>query len=373
VSHDELVHGPRSRCAAAVRARGATKRLPAAALRTPEDPGLPPPLVDMADIVDGGQPPDGIPALDRPRFQRTGDVRWVDDTEQVLAVEVGGEARAYPVQVLTLHEVVNDTVAGIPVAVTYCPLCASALVFDRRVEGRVLSFGTSGRLYHSDLVMYDRQTESLWPQIEGRVVAGVLTGAELPVLAGSMVSWAQWRESHPQAWVLSRQTGHALSYGANPYYKYDDKESLPLFLTGPVDNRIEWLKQPVVGVRSGDAAVAIDVEALQRDRARDFALDGRAMTAWWFAGARSSLDEYAVGEGREVGTVAVFEPHLDGRRLTFRGEGDGVVDAQTGSQWNAFGTATAGPLRGRRFVPVPHVTTFWFAWRAMHAETDVLR
>ena len=116
------------------------------ALREPGAPGLPLPTVDVAEIDDGGQPPDGIPALDAPRFQRTGDVRWVDDDEQVLVVEVGGEARAYPVQVLTHHEIVNDTVAGVPVAVTYCPLCASGVAFDRRVAGRVLSFGTSGML-----------------------------------------------------------------------------------------------------------------------------------------------------------------------------------------------------------------------------------
>jgi hypothetical protein len=351
---------------------GAREQLPSA-LREPEAEGLPEPLIDLTDIVDGGQPPDGIPALDEPRFQRTGDVHWVDDPEQVLVVEAGGEARAYPLQVLTHHEIVNDTLGGVPVAVTYCPLCNSGVAFDRRVDERVLSFGTSGRLYLSDLVMYDRQTESLWPQIEGRAVAGVLTGTELTVLPASLVSWEQWRAAHPDAWVLSRQTGFSREYGSNPYPQYDDKASLPLFLAGPIDNRIEWLKQPVVGIRKDGDALAVDVEALREDGVREVTVGGQEMTVWWLPGARSSLDGFAVGEGREVGTTAVFDPVLDGRRLSFQPEGDAVTDVQTSSTWNALGEAVAGPLAGSRLTPVTHVSTFWFAWSSFHEETRILR
>ena len=353
-------------------AAGAGEQVPSA-LREPDAPGLPEPTVDLVDIIDGGQPPDGIPALDAPRFQRTGDVRWVDGAEQVLVVEVGGEARAYPVQVLTHHEIVNDTVAGVPVAVTYCPLCASGIAFDRRVGERVLSFGTSGRLYHSDLVMYDRQTESLWPQIGGAAVAGVLTGTELTVLPASLVSWEQWSEAHPDGWVLSRQTGYAREYGANPYYRYDDKASLPLFFNGPIDARIEWLKQPVVGISSGADALAVDVEALRTDGVREVTVGDRDLTVWWLPGARSSLDDFAVGEGREVGTTAVFDPDLDGRRLTFRTAADAITDSETSSTWDALGRAVAGPLAGAQLEPVAHTSTFWFAWRSFHRETRVLR
>jgi hypothetical protein len=353
-------------------AAGPREKVPSA-LREPEAAGLPEPTVDLAEIVDGGQPPDGIPALDRPRFQRTGDVRWVDDPEQVLVVEVGGEARAYPIQVLTHHEIVNDTINGVPVAVTYCPLCASGVAFDRRVGDRVLSFGTSGMLYLSDLVMYDRQTESLWPQIEGAAVAGVLTGTALTVLPAGLISWEQWRRSHPDGWVLSRQTGFDREYGSNPYYRYDDKASLPLFLAGPIDNRVEWLKQPVVGIASGDDALAVDIEALRVDRVREVTVDGRDLTVWWLPGARSSLDGFAVGDGREVGTTAVFDPVVDGRRLTFRPAGGAVQDVETGSTWNALGRATSGPLTGSRLTPVVHTSTFWFAWSSFHQGTRLLR
>jgi hypothetical protein len=222
-------------------------------------------------------------------------------------------------------------------------------------------------------VMYDRQTESLWPQIEGAAVAGVLTGTELTVLPASLLSWEQWRSAHPGGWVLSRQTGYARAYGTNPYYRYDDKASLPLFFDGPIDSRIEFLKQPVVGIASGSDALAVDVEALRLDGVREVTVDGRDLTVWWLPGARSSLDDFAVGVGREVGTTAVFTPVVDGRRLTFRPAGDAITDVETSSTWNALGRAVAGPLAGTQLAPVVHTSTFWFAWRSFHRETRVER
>jgi Protein of unknown function (DUF3179) len=203
-----------------------------AALTDPNADGLPAPLVDTGRLLSGGPPPDGIPAIDRPRFLRAADVDFLDPVEPVLVLELGGEERAYPVQILIWHEIVNDTVGGIPVAVTYCPLCNSALAFDRRAAGRVLDFGTSGMLYNSDLVMYDRQTRSLWPQIQGRAVAGVLTGTTLTPYVVSTVSWGEWRAAHPGDWVLSRDTGHRRDYGRNPYTGYDQPDGSPFAFDG---------------------------------------------------------------------------------------------------------------------------------------------
>ncbi len=180
------------------------------------DARLPKPLLDPDDILAGGPPPDGIPALDEPRFSRAGSVGWLADTEAVLALTVGGETRAYPLQVMTWHEIVNDTVGGVPVAVTYCPLCNSGVTFDRAVAGRVLSFGTSGLLYADNLVMYDRQTESLWPQLTGQAALGVLTGTTLRGIPMGIVAWREFRAAHPAAWVLSRDTGFQRPYGDNP-------------------------------------------------------------------------------------------------------------------------------------------------------------
>ncbi len=144
-----------------------------------DDPSLPAPLVAPADLISGGPPPDGIPPVDRPVFAPAGTVDWLADDEPVVTLDLDGEHRAYPVQIMIWHEIVNDEVAGTPVSVTYCPLCNSALAFDRRLGDRLLTLGTSGMLYRSDLVMYDRQTESLWSQLEGRTIAGHLTGEVL--------------------------------------------------------------------------------------------------------------------------------------------------------------------------------------------------
>jgi len=186
------------------------------ALENIEDPELPRPLVDPDAVVSGGPPPDGIPPIDEPRFQPAAEVDWLTDDEPVLAPAIGETPRAYPVRILIWHEIVNDTIDVRPVAVTYCPLCNSALAFDRQLGDRLLTFGTSGLLYHSDLVMYDRQTESLFSQIEGRAIAGVLAGEELDRVPVQTVTWAQWRQAHPEGMVLSQDTGARRDYGINP-------------------------------------------------------------------------------------------------------------------------------------------------------------
>ncbi|MGH9194296.1 MAG: DUF3179 domain-containing (seleno)protein, partial [Acidimicrobiia bacterium] len=149
------------------------------ALENPAADSLPKPLVDPSEIISGGPPPDGIPAIDKPRFQKASSVDWIEPKEAVLSFQLGDETRAYPVQVLTWHEIVNDTVAGQPVTITFCPLCNTGIAFQRRLGDRILDFGTSGKLLYSALVMYDRQTESLWTHFEGRAIAGFLTGQTL--------------------------------------------------------------------------------------------------------------------------------------------------------------------------------------------------
>src|ERR687891_499890 len=154
-------------------------------------------LVPLDEIISGGPPPDGIPAIDRPAFVSPSEAaRWLVPKEPVLAVQVKGDARAYPLQILMWHEIVNDVVGGVPVTVTYCPLCNSGIVFERVVDGTTLDFGTSGKLYKSDLVMYDRQTESLWSHFTGQAVIGTLTGAQLELIPMSTVSWSDWLDAH---------------------------------------------------------------------------------------------------------------------------------------------------------------------------------
>ena len=178
--------------------------------------------VSYDEITSGGPPRDGIPPIDSPSFVSPDSAEeWLADKEPVIALEVNGDSRAYPLQILTWHEIVNDEVGGVPVTVTFCPLCNSALVFDRRLDGVVYDFGTSGNLRHSDLIMWDRQTESWWQQLTGEGIVGELAGRMLTFLPAPLVSFEDFRAASPDGKVLSRDTGHSQPYGSNPYAGYD--------------------------------------------------------------------------------------------------------------------------------------------------------
>ncbi len=341
------------------------------ALEDPSAEGLPEPLVKVSEIVPGGPPPDGIPSIDEPTFLEAADVDFLSDEEPVLALAVKGEARAYPVQVVIWHEIVNDTVAGVPVAVTYCPLCNSAVAYDRRLGRRVLEFGTSGSLYRSALVMYDRQTESLWSHFTGEAVAGTLTGESLRTFPVSTVAWGDWRRAHPGGLVLSRDTGHDRDYGRNPYPGYDDVNTSPFLFEGEVDGRLA-AKTRVVGITRGDQAVAVVHDELARRRVLEVAVGGDQLVVWLKPGARSALDADSVAGGADVGATGVFLPQAAGRALHFSARGAGFRDSETGSTWDVLGRAVRGPLRGKRLQAVTHVDTFWFAWGAFQPRTRIL-
>ncbi|MGA7689646.1 MAG: DUF3179 domain-containing protein [Jiangellales bacterium] len=349
----------------------------ASALDNPLAEGLPEPLVDTARVVSGGPPPDGIPPVDEPRFDAVPEVDWLEDQEPVLAVSIDGENRAYPVQILMWHEIVNDQVAGVPIAVTYCPLCNSALVFDRRLVGpdgseRLVSFGTSGQLFNSDLLMYDRQTESLWSQLIGLGVAGTLTGVELDRYPVQTVAFGDWREQNPEGWVLNRITGVERNYGANPYERYDQEDRAPFLFDGEIDERLPP-KRRVVGVATpdGSQAVAVDHALLEQQGAVPIELDGRDLVAVMVAGATSALDSGDISAGRQVGATAVLDPVVDGQTLTLEVDGSTLRDAQTGTTWTLAGEAVEGPLEGAVLDGVPHSDPFWFAWAAFYPDTTL--
>ncbi|BDZ64542.1 DUF3179 domain-containing protein [Agromyces mangrovi Wang et al. 2018] len=336
-------------------------------------PSFPEPLIDVDDILSGGPPPDGIPAIDDPMFDRASEVDWLEPTEAVLSLTVGGETRGYPIQIMTWHEIVNDVVGGVPVAVTYCPLCNSGVAFEREVDGRELTFGTSGLLYADNLVMYDRQTESLWPQLTGIASVGALTGTELTAIPMGAVGWADFLEAEPDALVLNRDTGHSRSYGTNPYIGYDDPSTLPIFpLPEPTDARLT-AKTRVVGIDVDGEVVAITRDRLARDGVTALVVGGDDLVVFHAAGQASSLDAPGVADGADIGSVAVFRAELDGEVLGFAPDGDAFVDDATGSRWDVLGNAVSGPLAGERLEPVTHLDTFWFAWVAFQPGTDLLR
>jgi hypothetical protein len=270
--------------------------------------------VPLREFQSGGPGKDGIPALDRPRFVRVAEASFLRPREPVIALMLAGRARAYPLQILTWHEIVNDVVAGVPVAVTFCPLCNTAIAFDRRVEGRTLSFGTTGNLRNSDLVMYDRQTESWWQQFGGEGVVGRYAGTRLRTLPARIVAWRSFRAQHPDGLVLSRNTGYSRPYGENPYAGYDDVSSPPFFPARNADDKRLPPKERVVFLERDGSALAIPFSTLAKKRQVEVTLAGHRFGVRWEGGVSSALDSGEVASGRDVGAAQVFER---GRPVTF--------------------------------------------------------
>ena len=332
--------------------------------------------VDYDTIISGGPPPDGIPPIDSPRFESIASAdEWLEDVEPVIALEIEGAARAYPLQIMTWHEIVNDTVGGMPVAVTFCPLCNSALVFERpRVGGERLTFGTSGNLRNSDLVMYDRQTESWWQQFSGEAIVGDLTGNQLQFVPSSISSWADFKSAYPEGRVLSIDTGYDRNYGANPYVGYDDVNASPFLYQGPVDDRLRPMER-IVGVSGlngesrGYPLADLQESSIIEDRLGDVPL-----VIFWKTGTASALDARDITAGKDIGTTGVYQRTVEGEVLTFTAAGDGTFrDEQTGSTWDIFGKALEGPLAGESLESIAHVDTFWFVWSAFQGPESLAR
>jgi Protein of unknown function (DUF3179) len=261
--------------------------------------------VPLSEFAPGGPGKDGIPAIDRPRFASVAASRFLEAREPVVELAVNGDVRAYPLQILIWHEIVNDRVGGVPVTVTFCPLCNTTIVFERRLEGRVLDFGTTGNLRNSDLVMYDRQTETWWQQFGGDGVVGALAGKRLKKLPARIVAWEAFAREHPDAKVLSRNTGFSRSYGENPYAGYDSVDSPPFFPTANGDDKRLPPKERVVFIERGDEQVVVPFSALAREKKIELEVGGERLDVIWRAGARSALDAGELAAGRAVGTATV--------------------------------------------------------------------
>ncbi len=327
--------------------------------------------VDLREIISGGPPRDGIPSIDDPKFITPAEAReWLQEREPVIALEIDGDARAYPLQVLTWHEIVNDTVGGVPVAVTFCPLCNSALTFDRRLDGQVLEFGTSGLLRNSDLVMYDRTTESLWQQFTGEAIVGELTGVQLKFVPASIVGYGEFEAAHPDGQVLSRETGFNRRYGENPYVGYDSIDQTPFLFSDPVDGRLPAMER-VVGVQLPGDAVAYPYSVLREARVINDRRGDQDLVIFNVPGTASALGAAVIATGEDVGATGVFSPVVDGQRLTFRWDRDRIVDEETGSRWNVLGQAVDGALAGRELEPIVHGNPFWFSWAAFRPDTII--
>ncbi|MEW6688500.1 MAG: DUF3179 domain-containing protein [Pseudomonadota bacterium] len=330
--------------------------------------------VDLAEIESGGPPKDGIPAIDRPRFVGARVARaWLGAKEPVIVLRLGREAKAYPLQILMFHEIVNDAIAGTPVAVTFCPLCNASMVFDRRVAGRVLDFGTTGRLRYSDLVMYDRQTESWWQQFTGKGIVGHYAGAVLARLASEIVAFEDFSAAHPTGLVLSRETGHARPYGRNPYAGYDRIDQSPFLFSATLDTRLPPMER-VLSVSAAGRHRLYPLSLLERHPVLNAALGELAYVVFAKPGMASPLDEPRIAEGRPIAAATAFARKLGNRTLEFEFRNGKILDKETSSEWNLLGEAVAGPLRGKRLPQLEESGVhFAFAWLAFNPASEIVR
>lgn len=272
--------------------------------------------VPLDQIIAGGPGKDGIPSLLHPSFVLAPDVTFLQGDDRVLGISEGREAKAYPVKILNWHEIVNDRIGGRPIVVTYCPLCGTGIAFEAMSQGRSLTFGVSGLLYQSDLLMYDHQTKSLWSQIAMQAVTGLLTGTRLTPKFLEHTTWAEWRAQHPTALVLSTKTGYVRDYDRDPYLGYAQQPDL-MFPTDHVDPRYHQ-KEWVVGIEANGAFKAYPFSELKK--------------------AKGIVTDQVNGQAVRV-------------HFNTRAHSAVVTDADG--------------------QPLPSVMAFWFAWVAFHPDTEV--
>lgn len=328
--------------------------------------------VALEEIRSGGPPKDGIPAIDNPSHVEVEEAnRWLEANEPIVRVRAGGEVRGYPLQVLIWHEIVNDNLGGVPLAVTFCPLCNTAAAFRREFDGRVLDFGTTGRLRFSNLIMYDRQTETWWQQADGRAIVGRYAGERLGSFPAEIVSWGDFVEAHPKASVLSRDTGFRRDYGTNPYVGYDDVDRPPFLYQGPPTPDALPPMARVLTLELGDEAVAYPYSLLREQRVVNDTVAGVPVLVLWAEGTASALDRGLISRGREVGSALAYRRQLDDRVLSFQMKGGKLVDTETGSTWDNLGRAESGPFKENELTPIVAINHFWFSWAAFRPDTRI--
>ena len=319
---------------------------------------------------------DRILPIDEPEFSRVATAPdYMNPAEPVLSLVVNGRARAYPLAILMWHELVNDNIDGRAVTVTYCPLCNTAIVFDSSVDGVELSFGTTGILRNSDLVMWDRQTESWWQQITGAAIVGeyARTKATLEIITASIIPWERFVSDHPEGEVLNRlfdtEGKPVRPYESPPYAGYANSDRNPFAYPGDVDRTL-LVTSRVLVLNTDEKAVVYPFEFLAENPVVNDVFDGADIVAVFDATTNSSFNTY--DRTREIaGSAAAYSRVVDGKALTFEIRSEGLVDIETGSTWTPSGRAVSGPLIGEQLIPVAHGNHFWFAVVLFFPETEI--
>jgi hypothetical protein len=303
---------------------------------------------------------DAIPPIYNPVFETAESAdRWIGDTDLVLGFASGGEAYAYPINILNFHEMVRHEVDGIPVLATFCPLCRSGIVYDSTVQGEALLFGNTSALYESDMVMVDHKTGSYWMQVSGESIVGPLTGERLRPLPSQTTTWGLWKEQHPHTFSLSRNTGYSRDYNRNPFTGFGEQLNTTGRFAFPVsekgrDGRLD----------PGEVVFGVQIDGIQR--------------AYPIARIGDGVVNDVVGETAitifsraEGSTGAVFSPNVNGRNLTFEFVDGSIRDRETGSNWSFSGEAITGELRGMQLEALASRSTFWFALAAAFPGVEI--
>ena len=326
----------------------------------------------LDEFIEGGPGKDGIPAIDQPNFDNIEQAEaWLDAREPLIAFTSRNEARAYPLQILMYHEMVNDEVDGQVIAVTYCPLCNAAMVFSRNVNNQVLEFGISGKVHTSNMVMFDRQTESWWLQFTGQGVVGDFTGVQLELLPSQIVSFEQFKKAYPNGLVLNRETGFNKKYGLNPYQEYDSRDlPMPWFFRKTLDNRLPAMER-VLGVVIGEQATAFPFTYLNKHPLVLTSLNENEVIVINAPGMASPVDKRKIRESKDVLAAAAYSRVLDGQVLDFEIVGEKIIDKQTQSTWNMFAEAVEGKLKGKRLRQIDRGVYFAFVWLDFYPHTKI--
>jgi len=310
-------------------------------------------IIPLEKIRSGGPPKDGIPSIDNPKFAKATEANFMSNSDIVIGLEVNGDARAYPLSILVWHEIVNDKVGGLPVAITYCPLCFTNQVFERVIDGQDVEFGTSGKLYNSNLVMYDRLTDSYWSQALGKAITGELAGRNLKIIPFDVITWEDWKLVHPDTLVLTTDTGHIRSYGNDPYGDYYTNSSIYF----PVENDDSRMhpKEIILGFNEGDSYKAYKQQDVESFTVINDQIDNKPimLVSLYPENARA------------------FDRTLDDKILDFDFQVDKIIDIQTKSEWSYEGIAISGPMKGAELTRIPFNPGFWFEWVAFHPDTEV--
>ena len=327
-------------------------------------------------------PKGSFPSLDQPKFVNKSDgMEMFFAHEPVIVVAINGVAKAYSLNILTMHEIANDELEGIPILVTYCPLCNSGIVYNRilnfKGEKEVLEFEASGMLRNSDMVMLDRKSETLWQQLMGTGIVGTFNEAELDIIPSIIISVEEFFTRYPDGEILSKETGFLdleKKYGFNPYKKYDEKENpIPYFFNSEkVDKRLPAMERVVDIENNGDYKIYSFTSVAKKGLIND-TFKSSYVVLFYKSGTISVLDENDISISKNVGSVTVFSAYIDGEPLTFKKKGKEFTDTKTNSIWDITGYCYEGELQGKQLKIEPHGNHFAFAWLAFNPDSEIYK